>query len=541
MMFCFPKQMSSGRSAMNKFIERFSSGIAGVLSGFDRLVFRGSLRQLQHGGGMMSYLWHQRVLLKNFAQHVQQISERVRTASLRAAQEQKRPIRYLHSSQVSKEDIARKIAAQDQIREGLVCVLTCVEPCMSYEVRRNADSKQLELASCMRKCLHLYHYWVHPRLGFLHARLQTWFPFAIQVCLNGREWLARQMDQVKMQYQRYDNCFGHVESFAQAQQLLEQQGKVRWPQLLDPIARQLNPVHAEMLGNFAPRYYWTTYQSEWAMDIVFRNPEQLRRLYPKLLHLGIHSFSSPQVLRFLGKKTTMAGEVPGTVSQQVTTDLRQRQEGVRIKHAVGRNSVKLYDKLYTPGAAVLRLEATINEPKEFLVYRPKEGDAQGPRSWRIMRRGVADLHRRTQISDKIVNRYADALASVEDNATLEELTASLERRVNWNGKWVRALHPFTPEDRGLLQAVNRGEFTVHGFRNRDLQRLLYSSPAVSPTEARRRSSAVSRKLRLLRAHGLIQKLPHTHRYQVTSSGRMIITAVLVARHATLKQLAAIAA
>jgi len=526
---------------MNKFIERFSNGIAGVLNGFDRLVFRGTLRQIQHWGGMMSYLWQQQVLLKNFGQHVQQISERIKTASLRAAQEQGRPLHYLYSSQVSKEDMARKIAAQDKVREGLVCVLTCVEPCMSYEVRRNAAGKQLELASCIRKCLHLYHYWVHPQLGFLNARLQTWFPFAIQVCLNGREWLARQMDQAGMQYQRYDNCFSQVEDFARAQQLLEQQLKVRWPQLLDPIARQLNPLHAEILADLAPRYYWTTYQSEWAMDIVFRDPEQLRRLYPKLLHLGIHSFSSPQVLRFLGKKITAAGGVPGTLTQQVISGLRQRQEGVRIKHAVGRNSVKLYDKLYTPTAAVLRLEATINEPEAFLVYRRKEGDSKGPRSWRTMRRGVADLHRRTKISQKIVDRYADALASVEDNATLEELTASLERRVNWNGRWVRALHPFAQEDRNLLAGVNRGEFTVHGFRNRDLQSLLYRSPAVSPTEAHRRSAAVSRKLRLLRAHGLIQKLPHTHRYQVTSSGRQIITAVLAARHATLKQLTALAA
>jgi hypothetical protein len=113
--------------------------------------------------------------------------------------------------------------------------------------------------------------------------------------------------------------------------------------------------------------------------------------------------------------------------------------------------------------------------------------------------------------------------------------------VNWNGKWVRALHPFTPDDRTLLEAVNRGEFTVHGLRNRDLQRLFYSTPAASPTETRRRSSAISRKLRLLRAHRLIQKLPHTYRYQVTPSGRQIITALLAARHATLKHLAAIAA
>jgi hypothetical protein len=83
------------------------------------------------------------------------------------------------------------------------------------------------------------------------------------------------------------------------------------------------------------------------------------------------------VLCFLGKKLTLAGGVPGNLTQQVITDLRQRQEGVRIKHAVGRNSVKLYDKLYTPTAAVLRLEATINEPKDFLVYRRKREMPKG--------------------------------------------------------------------------------------------------------------------------------------------------------------------
>ena len=527
---------------MNKFISSFAPGIAGVLSGFDRLVFRGTLRRIRYLQGMLGYLWEQQVLLKDFGEHVRQTSERIKNACLEVAQQQDRPIQYLYSSQISKEEVARKIAAQDQVGEGLVCVLSCVEPCMSYEVRRHGESKKLELASCIRKCLHLYQYWIHPQWGFMNARLQTWFPFAVQICLNGREWLARQMNQAGMGYQRYDNCFSWVEDYEKAQQLLDQQLQTEWPQMLDTMVQQLNPVHAEIFASFPSDYYWTTHQSEWAMDIVFRDPEQLRRLYPKLLHLGIRSFSSPQVLRFLGKRVSPTGSVPGQfTTQQVVTDLRQRQEGVRIKHSVGQNSVKLYDKIYTPEAAVLRLEATINQPKDFRVYRPKEGDPDGRKTWRAMRRGVADLYRRAQLSQKAVDRYADALAGVDDDTTLEELTGIIERRVHWNGTWVRALHPFAVEDRTLLEIINRGEFTLHGFRNRDIQRLLYSGPAPCPVEARRRSGAVSRKLRLLRAHGLIQKLPHTHRYQITQSGRLIINAVLTARHATVKQIAAAAA
>jgi len=522
--------------AMNKFIEKFSTGIKGVLCGLDRLVLRGSLRQVRHVPGMMSYLWEKQVLLKNFGGHVRQISEQVKDASLKIAVEQKRPIQYLPSSRVSKEETARKIVAQDGIREGLVCVLSSVEPCMSFEVHRNAQIKKLELVNSIRKCLHLYFYWMHPRWGFMQARIQTWFPFSIQICLNGREWLARQMEQAGIGYRKYDNCFGWIEDYPRAQALMDEQLRVDWPQVLNEIAAQLNPLHAEIFAGYPTDYYWSAYQSEWAMDITFADPEQLRRLFPRLVHLGITSFSSPDILRFLSKKITASGQVPGWVGQPVTTDMRRRTEGVRIKHSLGQNSLKAYDKLYIPDAGVLRLESTINRPEMFLVYRPKQGDSQGESAWRTMRRGVADLYRRTEVSQKCLNRYADALSSVDDTTTLQELTQRLERRVQWNGKSVRALHPFAPDDRALLEAVNHGEFTLHGLRNRDLQKLLYGAPATSPEEARRRSSAVSRKLRMLRAHGLIQKLPHTHRYQVTEQGRLILNGILMAAKATLSQL-----
>jgi hypothetical protein len=521
---------------MNKFIEKFAPGIKGVLCGLDRLVLRGSLRQVRHVPGMMSYLWEKQVLLKNFGEHVRQISEQVKDTSLKMAKEQNRPIEYLPSSRVSKEDRARKIAAEGGIREGLVCVLSTVEPCMSFEVHRNAQIKKLELVRTIRKCLHLYFYWMHPRWGFMQARIQTWFPFFIQICLNGREWLARQMDQAGIGYRKYDNCFGWIEDYQRAQALMDDQLRVDWPQVLNEVAVQLNPLHGEIFAGYPTDYYWSAYQSEWAMDITFADPEQLRRLFPRLMQFGMISFSSPDILRFLSKKVTASGQVPGWVGQQVTTDMRRRTEGVRIKHSLGQNSLKAYDKLYTADAGLLRLESTINRPEMFLVYRPKQGDPQGEPAWRTMRRGVADLYRRTEVSQKCLTRYADALAGVDDTTTLRELTQRLERRVQWNGKPVRALHPFAPDDRALLEAVNHGEFTIHGLRNRDLQKLLYGAPAASLQEARRRSAAVSRKLRMLRAHGLIQKLPHTHRYQVTDQGRIILNGILMAANATLNQL-----
>jgi hypothetical protein len=349
------------------------------------------------------------------------------------------------------------------------------------------------------------------------------------------------MEQVGIKYDRRDNCFAWIQDYRRAQQLLDSQLQVQWPKLLDQMAASLNPLHPHIFARFPVNYYWTTYQSEWARDIVFREAEQLRRLYPKLVRLGMTSFSSADVLRFLGKKTTLEGTVPCPYTTPVSSSLKRRVEGVRIKHSLGINSVKLYDKAYTEQRAVLRAEVTINAAEQFRVYRPKEGDPKGPKQWRNMRRGIADLHRRAEVSEQALDRYCDALASVDDSSTLEELTQSLERRVKWKNSWVRALHPFDPADAALLQAVNAAEFTINGLRNRDLQARLYAAPALSKEEKRRRSAAISRKLRLLRAHGLIQKLAHTHRYQVTEKGRLILTALLAARHATLKQITAQAA
>jgi hypothetical protein len=359
--------------------------------------------------------------------------------------------------------------------------------------------------------------------------------------MNGREWLARQMDQAGMQYRRHDNCFSWIEDFPRAQALMDSQLKTDWSEALEACRKRAHPLLPELCAHYPMSYYWTVFQSEWAMDIVFRDPAQLQRLYPQLIHLGMTSFSSPDVMRFMDKKVSHKGNVAGPNTYEVVSDLKLRREGVRIKHRLGNNSIKLYDKAYSDWGAVLRPEVTLNAPGQFRVFRHKTGNHDGPMQWRPLRAGIADLHRRAEVSQKALDRYCTALARVDDTTTLRELTAGIEKRVRWNGLGVRALHPFEPADLALLNAINRGEFAINGLRNRDLQALLFSATPANKTEARRRSAHVSRKLRLPRAHGIIQKLPHTHRYQVTHHGRLILNAVLSAQRTTIQQLTSLAA
>jgi len=513
---------------LQKFIAKYESRIAGVLSGFDRLVFRGSLRKICFVEGMKSYLWAQQVLLKHFGSHVQQITDRVKQAALQCIQDCGRPVQYLYSSLVNKEEIARSVAHKDQIRQGPVCALTCVEPCLAFDVHRNKQTQQLDLVQRTRKCLFVYQYWQHPVLGWMNARIQTWFPFAIQICLNGREWLTRQLDSAGLAYQRQDNCFPWLADYGQAQRLMDQQLRTPWPALLDQIAHQLNPIHDEIFACFPLHYYWSTYQSEWASDVVFRRREDLQRLYPLWIHHALTSFGSPDVLRFLGKKLNRHGQVPGQVTAEIVSDCKRRQEGVRIKHRYNNNSVKLYDKAYTSVGSVLRAEMTMDDPEDFKVYRRLEGHPEGARAWQRMRKGIADLYRRAQVSRKVNDRYLNALAQTDDSTTLDELVRRLHHPTLYQGKRVRAMRPFASDDRSLLQAISQGQFTINGFRNRDLQALLYHAQATSVGESRSRSAAISRKLRLLRAHHLIRKVPSSYRYQLTPLGRQVITAVLTA-------------
>ncbi len=522
---------------MATFVSRHEDAVMGTLSGFDRLVLRGTLRLLAHRAGMMSYLWAVQVLLKDFGPHAEELSRRVKEASQALAGRTGRPIRYLASSALNKEEIARAIAREDGIEHGLVCILTAVEPCLSYEITRNSKTRRLELQPRRRKCLHLYHYRVDPVLGFMHARIQTWFPFSIQVCLNGREWLARAMDAAGLGYVRRDNCFVWLEDGGRAQRLMDRQVQAAWPRLLDDIARGLNPNHEEMFQAFPVAYYWSTYQSEWARDIMFHDAAALARLYPRLVRHGLTTFFSPDVMRFLGRDIPPSGRLPSRLKADVVSDMKTRPEGVRIKHRLGDNSIKMYDKQ----GSVLRIETTINDAAGFKSFRAPQGKPEAPKGWHRMRKGIADLHRRTEVSQAANDRYLRALASVEDTTSLGELTARLCRPAKRNGRRVRALNPYAPGDAELLDAISRGEFAVNGLRNRDLRRLLFEDAAASKHDQRRHAAAISRKLALLRAHRLIRKVPGTHRYHLSDHGRTIVTALITARNANTNALTKLAA
>jgi len=284
---------------VRRFVAQFGSLITGVLSGFDRLVFRGSLIPLHRPGGMFVFLERAGVRLLDFKKYVLRTSEQVKVASLQEARAGDRPVRYLRSSRGSKEVLARTLLAENPTDQGVICALSAVEPCMSFEYHRSQDRSERGLKLRRRKCLHVYQYRLHPRLGFMNVRVQTWFPFNIQVCLNGREWLAQQLAaEGCTDLLRHDNCFTRLGDLPLAQRLMEEQLTTDWPVALTEIARSINPIHATIFEPWPMHYYWSAYQTEWATDVMFRNPRSLAGLYPALVKHATQHFASPDVMRF---------------------------------------------------------------------------------------------------------------------------------------------------------------------------------------------------------------------------------------------------
>ena len=207
------------------------------------------------------------------------------------------------------------------------------------------------------------------------------------------------------------------------------------------------------------------------------------------------------------------------------SDYRRFYEGLRIKHWKNYNSVKMYNK----SGSILRIETTINNTRDFKVFRHPDDDKTRAASWQRMRKGVSDLHRRCEVSDKCNERYGDALASAQVEEKLKEVLSPACNRIRKSGKNYRGLNPWQDGDYKLLTFLSKGENALNGFRNKDLRQWLYGSEEkIAKDTSKRYSSRTTRLIKLLRVHGLIKKVGRENRYMLTGSGQKLVNALMSA-------------
>ena len=133
--------------------------------------------------------------------------------------------------------------------------------------------------------------------------------------------------------------------------------------------------------------------------------------------------------------------------QRIRRSDHNRPEGVRVKHYLSGNSIKMYDK----AGSVLRVETTIGNPKPFKVFRPKQDATDGQYAWRPLRKGTADLHRRAEVSQRANDTYLDALGAVSNDTPASEVFDQVARHTTWRGRRARALRIGDPGDIALFK------------------------------------------------------------------------------------------
>ena len=231
------------------------------------------------------------------------------------------------------------------MEEGLICIVSTVEMCNSIDIKKNKEEHKLELKNGKRKCLYYYFYYQDKEFGFMHVKFQTWFPFEMQVYVNG----SKQLDKVDIKYTRYDNCFLEISDIEAAQKISDDFSGKKLDGMLNYFAKYVNSFIQRIEEVFGCGYFWCMDQCEYATDIMFKSREALESVYTDFVNHVIVSFKYDDVMTFMGRKMHHA------FLGEVVSDIKKRPYGIRIKHRMKKNSIKMYDKF-----SVLRVETTIN-------------------------------------------------------------------------------------------------------------------------------------------------------------------------------------
>ena len=322
---------------MYTMIEQFKDKIKGTFSFFDRMIINGYLLPLMNEHSRVNALYKLGVLYKDYKSYFTAVTASIIKRIEDSAAELDRPVRYLSSAKERKEDIAKSILSKSPVEDGLICVLKALEPCTTAKVY-GSDDGRLIVKSCTTKCLHYYLYHLDKEFGFMFVKIQTWFPFNIQVYINGRELMKAVFDKNGISYQCYDNSFTDLSDVAKAQELADRFDSKKLCRSLDFFASSINPFLDTVSNVFGQGYYWCVNQCEYATDVMFQDRAVLEDIYPSLVGHAFYDFTCTDVFTFMGRK-------PNPRFQgEAVSDYKDRPVDCRVKFKLKSNSIKMYNK-----------------------------------------------------------------------------------------------------------------------------------------------------------------------------------------------------
>lgn len=488
--------------------KKYEEELYGVLHCYDRILISGHLQPLAYAKGMTKYLYQQGIRIFDYPQFGQPLRDMLRDNAHQVAKENGLEIEFIRNQGAfRKEERVQEIIQERGEHPGLVHIFSAMEQCPTYQPWHDKKSHHTYLIPNTSKCLHYYFYFMDPELGLCHLRVPTWVPFRLQFYFNGHNWLAAELKEKGIAFELVDNAFVQIADFEQANELVDQLDIEKLQRKLDSLAQQYCPV----VSHLNLHYHWSISQAEIATDLVFKEQQTLQQIYPHLLETLVHTVKPADIATFLGRKG-----VHGRYQGEMGNQFKVRLEGSRIKHRMGPVSIKMYDKFNL----ILRIETTVYDVSFFYQYRHvHHRDGTTTPKWAPMKKTIYSLPALLEVTVIANYRYLKFVSAIETpEIGVQKLQLLAETLTDEHHRY-KGFNLLTEEDTSLFRLLLRGEFTISGFANKDLRRLLQGKT----------SGQITRLLKRLRMHGVIKRVRQRYKYYLTNFGRQVATMALKLR------------
>lgn len=495
------------------FLTKNASLFQGSLSCFDRVIFKGHLpiSYVEKFQGFVDYTL--KLPRAHFLQHIapQWANQLVEHAQQTAATHQ-REYRY-HQGKIDKDDWAKRQRQAHALEEGLIGILCVQESCATFKLAHGQGKPHFVRREVPQRVL--YYYFQDRQWGLIHVRLQTWAPFTCQVYVNGHDLVAQQLRQKKSGFTQIDNAFVHLENPTLAQKIADRFPRQNWARLLEHYAGLVNPLLAKELKGLT--HYWCIDQAEYATDLLFADEASGKRFYRQLVEHAVLTYDPKKVFAFLGRKYCEHYQ-----GESHTRRLQRRGLGVCVRHDVGKNGIKMYDK----GGRLLRIETSLYQPRPFKVLRMcRHRNGSSSRGYHPLCKGVGNLHHYQRLARACNQRYLEALAVVEAATSPLVEVRRMTEPCRHQGRSYAGFNPARQHDLEHFQALLQGDGIARGFTNRTVRDKVYGCSS-DHKKARQHAAAVGRFFKRCHVRAWIAKIPHSQRWRVTLKGRLLLSKTL---------------
>lgn len=403
----------------------------------------------------------------------------------------------------NKDDIAHRYlaeatAAHGEGWEGVLFVGRAQEKASVFRTqkRRNpvTGADYLWLTRATVQVNYFYFYCVDTDFGPFFIKFCTYFPYNAKLCINGNEWAKLQAAKAGIGFEPLDNAFAAVEDVPALQTICDSLGEEQIQAVLGKWLAKLPYPFTDEDTASGYRYEASIIQAEFSLTQMLDRPVTGRIFLEQLIRDNLDIGRPDRISLIFGRRihTGRKRSTPGTFRTRVITD--NVTPTVRVEYK--KSKIKQYHK---EGRA-LRTETVINDPGDFYIGKRLS-------NLPALRQVGFTANRRLLDVQRISHDPADGAAAI---------TAITDPILTDTGTRIPGLRFTDTRAQALFTALCVFRILPNGFTNRDLRTHL--APLLGKHFEDITSGQTSYDLRRLRAHGLITRIPRTHRYQVTDSG-----------------------